>query len=273
MQSLKFGIEKFDGKMNFGLWQIQVKDILIQSGLHKILGGIPVASSGDDSEKSGTSEKSSTNEVDCEDLDMKAASSIRLCLAKNVLANVQGTSTAKELWEKLEEMYQTKGVSNRVYLKEQFHTLRMAEGTTISDHLSVLNGIVSELEALGVQMDDEDKALRLIWSLPSPYEHMKPILIHGREKIFFSEVTSKLLSEERRLSGGHKSIPENSALAVTNYKKKKNPVKGKLVCWGCGQSGHLKRNCPKGGVGSANCSKDANTISLTAVGDNSDDAL
>jgi hypothetical protein len=63
--------------------------------------------------------------------------------------------------------------------------------------LSVLNGIVSELEALGVQMDDEDKALRLIWSLPSPYEHMKPILIHGKEKIFFSEVTSKLLSKER----------------------------------------------------------------------------
>jgi hypothetical protein len=41
MQSLKFGIERFDGKINFGLWQIQVKDILIQSGLHKILGLYP----------------------------------------------------------------------------------------------------------------------------------------------------------------------------------------------------------------------------------------
>jgi hypothetical protein len=101
---------------------------------------------------------------------------------------------------------------------------------------------------------------------------MKPILIHGKEKIFFSEVTGKLLSKERRLSGGHKSTPENSALAVTSWKKK-NPMKGKLVCWGCGQSGHLKRNCPKGGAGSANCSKDANTISLTAVGNDYNDAL
>jgi hypothetical protein len=45
----------------------------------------------------------------------------------------------------------------------------MTEGATISDHLSVLNGIVSELETLGVKMDDEDKALRLILSLPSSY--------------------------------------------------------------------------------------------------------
>ena len=37
MQSLKFGIERFDGRMNFSLWQIQVNDI--QFGLHKALSG------------------------------------------------------------------------------------------------------------------------------------------------------------------------------------------------------------------------------------------
>ena len=114
---------------------------------------------------------------------LRAASAIRLCLAKNVLANVHGILTAKELWEKLEELYQAKGISNRLYLKEQFHMLHMNEGTKISDHLSILNSIVSELEAIGVKIDDEDKALRFIWSLPPSYEHMKPILMYRKETI------------------------------------------------------------------------------------------
>ncbi|KAF3653283.1 hypothetical protein FXO38_15723 [Capsicum annuum] len=97
----KFEIEKFDGRINFGLWQVQVKDVLIQSGLHKALKERPTSEKGDkDSEKSESSkdsEKFRINDEEWEELDMKAASQIRLCLAKNVLANVIGLSTTKEL--------------------------------------------------------------------------------------------------------------------------------------------------------------------------------
>ena len=31
--AVEFDLEKFDGRINFGLWQIQVKDVLIQSRL------------------------------------------------------------------------------------------------------------------------------------------------------------------------------------------------------------------------------------------------
>lgn len=42
----------------------------------------------------------------------------------------------------------------------------------------------------------------------------------------------------------------------------------------CVQSGHLKRNCPKGGAGPTNCSKDdANNVSLTSVGGEYDDIV
>ena len=100
---MRFDIEKFDVKMNFGLWQIQVKDILIQHGLHKALKGRstpmnPEGSGDSNKEKASTSSgKSKMNDDDWEDLDERAASAIRLCLAKNVLANINGTYSAKEL--------------------------------------------------------------------------------------------------------------------------------------------------------------------------------
>ena len=37
----------------------------------------------------------------------------------------------------------------------------MEEGTRISDHMSILSGIISDLEAIRVLISDEDEALRL----------------------------------------------------------------------------------------------------------------
>ncbi|RYQ84281.1 hypothetical protein Ahy_B10g103423 [Arachis hypogaea] len=163
--AVKLEIEKFDGRINFGLWQIQVKDVLIQSGLHKAL----------------KKKISGIKDEEWEELDLRAASAIRLCLAKNVLANVQGMKIAKELWDKLEGLYQAKGISNRLLLKEQFHNLCIYHNVKISYHLSAINGIVSELEAIGVKIDDEDKELRLILSFLSSYEYIKPVLMYGRK--------------------------------------------------------------------------------------------
>ena len=107
--------------------------------------------------------------------------------------------------------------------------MQMAEGTIISDHLSVFNEIVSELESIGVKIDDEDKALRLIWSLSSSYKHMQPILMYGKETVIFSEVTSKLIFAEKRLKNGDEKSLEDSALVVKG--KWKQNFKKKGICW------------------------------------------
>ncbi|CAK8542094.1 unnamed protein product [Lathyrus sativus] len=152
-----------------------------------------------------------------EELNLRASSTIRMSLAKNILVNVLGTSSAKELWENLEGIYQEKGISNRLLLKEQFHSLHMDEHTKISDYLSVLNGIVYELETIGVKIDDEDKALRLIWSLLSSYEHIKTVLIYGNETLSFEKVGSKIIFEEKRLKG-----KENTSLNLVLVAREKS---------------------------------------------------
>ncbi|MED6134086.1 hypothetical protein PIB30_034205 [Stylosanthes scabra] len=100
-----------------------------------------------------------------EELDLRAASTIRLCLAKNVLANIQ----------------------------------------------------VNELEAIGVKIDDEDKALRLILLLPLSFEYITPVLMYGKATLSFSEVASKVISEERRLKC--ESRATDSVLVVTKNER------------------------------------------------------
>ena len=95
----------------------------------------------------------------------------------------------------------------------------MKEGTRISNHISIMNDIISDLETIGVVIFDDDKALRLIWSLLTSYEHIKPISMYGKDTVIHSKVTTKLLCEERRL-GSDKSVStvENS-LVVKEGKK------------------------------------------------------
>ncbi|KAK2974751.1 hypothetical protein RJ640_010011 [Escallonia rubra] len=64
--TMKYACEQFKGKMNFGIWQSKVKDILVQQGLLKpLLGNKP----------------ESMDQDDWEELQAKAVSTIRLNLA------------------------------------------------------------------------------------------------------------------------------------------------------------------------------------------------
>ena len=79
----KFDVEKFNGKGNFGLWQKRVKALLVQQGLHKALQG-------------KKSKPATMTDDDWEEMDLKAASTIQLCLADDMY-NVMDEDTATGL--------------------------------------------------------------------------------------------------------------------------------------------------------------------------------
>ena len=112
-----------------------------------------------------------TSNEDCEEMDLKAASKIQLCLAYEVLYNVMDKKTAIGLWSRLETLYMTKSLSNKLYLKKQLYRLRMKEGTKILEHLNFSNKVINELLDVDVKVDKEDKALFLS-SLPQSYDHI-----------------------------------------------------------------------------------------------------
>ena len=85
----------------------------------------------------------------------------------------------------------------------------MGEGTNFLSHLNVLNGLITQLANLGVKIEDEDKAIVLINSLPSSYDTLATTILHGKDSIELKDVTSALLLNEKM-----RKRPENHGHAL-----------------------------------------------------------
>ena len=58
----------------------------------------------------------------------------------------------------------------------------MKEGTPILQHLNAFNRILSDLLALEVKLE-EDKALMLLSSLPSTYDHLATTIMYDKKTL------------------------------------------------------------------------------------------
>ncbi|GJT51075.1 hypothetical protein Tco_0977232 [Tanacetum coccineum] len=116
--------------------------------------------------------------------------------ALEVLREVTGETTAAVFWLKLETLYMTKSLANKLYLKKKLYTFYMLVGRNISEHIDEFNKIVLDLTNIEVKFNDEDLALLLLTSLPASYEHFVETLLYGWEALTLEDVMATLNSKE-----------------------------------------------------------------------------
>ncbi|VVA16130.1 PREDICTED: Retrovirus-related Pol poly from transposon TNT [Prunus dulcis] len=56
--------------------------------------------------------------------------------------------TAKQTWKKLEEMFAAKLLSNKLFMKEELHSLKMEEGASMMEHVSTFNSCIVDLQKM-----------------------------------------------------------------------------------------------------------------------------
>lgn len=251
----KFEVVKFDGTGNFVLWQMRLKDLLAQQGISKAL------------------EETMPEKMDAgkwEEMKAQAAATIRLSLSDSVMYQVMDEKTPKEIWDKLASLYMSKSLTSKLYLKQQLYGLQMQEESDLRKHVDVFNQLVVDLSKLDVKLDDEDKAIILLCSLPPSYEHVVTTLTHGKDTVKTEEIISSLLARDLRRSKKNEAMEASQAESLLVKAKhdheagvSKSKEKG-ARCYKCHEFGHIRRNCPllkkrKGGI-----------ASLAARGDDSD---
>lgn len=212
MTSTKFDVEKFTGQNDFGLWKVRMESLLAQQGLEDVL----VEEKGKLEGELKDQRKKMSN---------KAKGAIFLCLGDKVLREVAKEETALAVWTKLESLYQTKSVANRLYLKQRLYTYKFSEDRSAIEQLDEFNKAIDDLECIGVKVDKEDRAIHLLNALPASYDNLKKAMIYGREStISLEEVQTAIKSEEIQKNSEGKRITEDMGLAIKakwskNFKK------------------------------------------------------
>ncbi|GKB22079.1 retrovirus-related pol polyprotein from transposon TNT 1-94, partial [Tanacetum coccineum] len=127
----------------------------------------------------------------------------------------------------------------------------------LGDHIDEFNKLILDLGNIDIEIEDEDRALKLLRSLPSSYENFVETLLYGRESLTMEDVLATLNSKElkKRTEGTReetgdglyvkgRSDHSSKAYFGRSSQFKSRGKTGKLKCFICHSRGHLKRDCP-----------------------------
>ncbi|KAL8529954.1 hypothetical protein ACS0TY_007139 [Phlomoides rotata] len=204
-------MEKFTGKNDFGLWKVKMKALMVHLGLGSAL-------------ESNEGQESSTTVAKKIEILEKAHSAIILCLGDKPLREVSKGKTAIDVWRKLESLYQSKSVSNKLYVKQKLLDFRMLDGKDLNEQLDTFNRYIDDLEDLDVKMEDDDKALMLLNALPRSLDNFKDSVLFGNQdgvsyESVLAAVKTKILRVQGRDATAGKVAHDPAESLNINFKK------------------------------------------------------
>jgi len=135
------------------------------------------------------------------------------------------------LSSRLEMLYMTKSLYNKLYLKKQLYGLHIKKGTVVLEHLNFFNKIINELLVVNVKIAEEDKALICLSLLSESYDHSLTIMLYGKKTLILEEVTSILLSNEIRKMPNQ--VEQEGSILVVMGRKEREGKKSLISSKAC----------------------------------------
>ena len=184
-----------------------------------------------------------------------------MIIADSVLSSIAEKKTTKEIWDTLIKLYEVKSLHNRIFLKRRLCTLRMGESTSVTDHISTLNTLFSQLTTSDFRIAENECAELLLQSLPDSYDQLIINVTNNNivDTLHFDDVAVAILEEESRRKNKEEmseSSKQAEALTMTrgrstecgpsgsqNHGRSKSRRKKNIKCYVCGMKGHVKKEC------------------------------
>ena len=210
---------------NYSTWKIQCKMALIKEGLWAIVNGTEMApAEGADQRAKFAARRD------------KALAIIVLSVEPSLLYLIGADPTDPvEVWKGLANQFQRKTWANKLELKRKLFSMRLSEGGSVQDHVKSMTEVCDQLSAIGDPVNEEDRVVYLLASLPESYNVLVTALEANAEVPALAVVTERLLHEEAKIKSRSNQSSQEGALAARFRKKP--------TCYYCHKIGHIKRDC------------------------------
>jgi gag-polypeptide of LTR copia-type/Domain of unknown function (DUF4219)/Zinc knuckle len=224
-----YKIELLKGSANYRTWKFSMRMVLQARDLWEVVSGEEMKP-----------EAEATAQLAWEKKARKALATIALALSAAEKEHIIESTTPKTAWDILEKLYEGKGRNRKFMLLQELFRMSMKE-ESMDTYLRAVREKMSELSTVGLKLEDDIKLAIILNGLPERYRYLV-VSLEKEEKIDFDELAARLLEEEMKV---------NPEATMTALMSKKNLYSGggfverEYHCYGCGELGHLKRNCPK----------------------------
>lgn len=157
------------------------------------------------------------------------------------------------MWKSLREIYEKKGLSGQLILRRKLMSMKTDANEKLEDFLSKFDHVLCQLRTSGADIKDEDVICTLLLALPKSHETVVTVLENfPAEKIDLDFVKARLRAEAEKKNEIDRSQDEGNkpAAFISN---------NSIICYNCGEHGHIKRNCRKVTQGQHNYNRDRST--------------
>ena len=238
----KLQVTKFDGNGDFIVWKFQVQMFLDANGwFGTINGSFPKP------------EQAGERQSMWYKIEAKAKAAIVNSVEVNVVRSIMSLATAREMWDRLTQLYESRSKLSINLLLQEFHAYKMTESIDMTTHISNVETMARRLSDLGKPVDEADLVAKLL-QLPSRYRHLISAWDNLDEsKQTVANLVPRLLKEEKLEFGMPSSVTtssENSIALAAKVKQRDEkthtkPKKFEGKCNYCQRVGHKKNKCWK----------------------------
>lgn len=148
---------------NYDTWRIQAEALLIKNDTWAYVSGEkpkPVILTDPATQTSSqTAYKSWIIEA------RKAKSDLILSINPSELKQIRGCKTSKDVWDKSESIYASKGSARKAILLKHLMLHKMPESGNVKDHLNDLFDAVDKLQAMNVEINGDRLASIILYNL------------------------------------------------------------------------------------------------------------